>query len=60
MADQSNRNVTRWWNTEFSYPNDRSSGVIATMHDFIVSTDMIYFAIQRNKRIASPGVQTFI
>ena len=52
LADKSNRNVTRWFNTEYSEPVDLSTGVIATMHDFLVSTDMVHFAIERNMRIA--------
>ena len=53
LSDRSNRNVTKWWNTEYSYPNDLSSGVIATMHDYLVSTDMVHFAIERNKKVAA-------
>ncbi len=52
LADKSNRNVTRWFNTEYSDPVDLSTGVIATMHDYLVSTDMVRFAIERNKRTA--------
>ena len=52
LADQSNRNVTRWWNTDYNYPIDLSTGVIATMHDYLVSTDMVHFAIERNKNVA--------
>ena len=52
MADQSNRNVTRWWNTEYSYPEDLSGGVLVTLHDFLVSTDMVHFAIEKNKQNA--------
>ena len=53
LADRSNRNVTQWWNTDFSYPDDLSTGVIATMHDYIASTDMVHFAIERNRRVAT-------
>ena len=53
LADQSNRNVTLWWNTEYSHPTDLTNGVLVTMHDFIASTDMIHFAIERNKRVAA-------
>ena len=52
LADQSNRNVTRWWNTEYSYPEDLSEGVLVTLHDFLVSTDMVHFAIEKNKKNA--------
>jgi len=59
LADRSNRNVTQWWNTDYSYPDDLSTGVIATMHDYIVSTDMVHFAIERNKRVATLLKQYF-
>merc|ERR1712136_519583 len=60
LADRSNRNVTQWWNTDYSYPDDLSTGVIATMHDYIASTDMVQFAIERNRRVATLLKQQFI
>ena len=60
LADRSNRNVTQWWNTDYSYPDDLSTGVIATMHDYIVSTDMVHFVIERNRRVATLLKQQFV
>lgn len=45
MADAINRNVTKWWNTEPMYTE--LTGTIA-WHDFVLSTDMINTAIERN------------
>ena len=44
--------MTRWWNTEYSYPEDLSEGVLVTLHDFLASTDMVHFAIEKNKKNA--------
>ena len=60
LSDRSNRNVTEWWNTDYSYPNDLSTGILATMHDYIVSTDMVHFAIERNKKVAAKLKQSLI
>lgn len=47
MASIVNRNVTYWWRTEFA---DLAN--VYTLHDFVVSTDMVQVAIERNLLLA--------
>ena len=47
MASAVNRMVTYWWRTEFA---DLAN--VYTLHDFVISTDMVQVAIERNLLLA--------
>eukprot|EP00095_Tigriopus_kingsejongensis_P009359 maker-scaffold488_size158317-snap-gene-0.25 protein:Tk09359 transcript:maker-scaffold488_size158317-snap-gene-0.25-mRNA-1 annotation:"hypothetical protein DAPPUDRAFT_309733" len=47
MADLTNRRMTNWWRTDF-----QNLTHVFSLHDFVLGTDMIQIAIERNLRLA--------
>ena len=47
MADAVNRNMSVWWRTDY-----REVKSVFTLHDFVLSSDMVQVAIERNLRTA--------